>query len=487
MLMTWNESLKEFYIWADSQEAYLPREIGFKRIKKVWTTKNISIAKEFTFYARDKALLTCLRSHKPQSNYAQPYPVKSSENMLKNSLAYLGFQTEGIEAALSKRNFLIADQQGTGKTIQTCGYITSLPVEKRFLIICPASMRLTWKKEIDKWTDHEAHIIRKGFVSQNHKIQIINFDILKKNLDKLISRGFDVIVVDEFHLAKNPLAQRTDCVIQLTKQSERNLFLSGTPFPNSLKESFHLFNMISDEYFNSFYFHERNLKLHSNDFMIRRTRKEVLKDLPEKIRKFIYIPQDKKLSKYCFDELQAYSKKHGWVESIKFEDFSRAKREAAKLKFPLMIDSAEEMWFNCREEDGRMVIFTYHLDIANQLQEHFNAKGLITAVYNGETSENHKNAIVDDFQAGKIDILIASIRSAGVGLTLTRATHVLFCELDYRPDIIEQSEDRCYRYGSEKNVLIWYLIVENSFDEHMVDAIKKKQKDVNKLMEQTTL
>lgn len=487
MLMTWNQSLKEFYIWADSQEAYLPREIGFKRIKKVWTTKNISIAKELQFYARDAALLDCLRSHKAQPNHAQSYPVKSSQNMIKNGLDYLDFQRTGIEAALSKRSFLIADQQGTGKTIQTCGYITSLPVEKRILIICPASMRLTWKKEGEKWTDYEFHIIRKGFVSHNHKVQVINFDILKRNLDKLLKQNFDVIVVDEFHLAKNPLAQRTESVIALTKQSERNLFLSGTPFPNSLKESFHLFNMISEEHFNSFYFHERNLKLHSSEFMIRRTRKEVLKELPEKIRKFIYIPQDRNLSKYCFDELQAYSKKHGWVESIKFEDFSRAKREAAKLKFPLMIDSAEEMWFNCKEEDGRMVIFTYHLDIANQLQEHFNGKGLITAVYNGETSENHKNAIVDDFQAGKIDILIASIRSAGVGLTLTRATHVLFCELDYRPDIIEQAEDRCYRYGSEKNVLIWYLIVENSFDEHMVDAIKKKQKDVNKLIEQTTL
>lgn len=485
MLMKWDSQKQEFYVFADKYESYLPRELGLKKSKYCWVTKNVSLAKEFKFFAVDPSLVAHIEAHKPQSNYIEPTSVKSSKNMLKNGLEYLPFQQAGINAALSKRRFLIADQQGTGKTIQSCGVINSLPQDTSFLVVCTASMRLTWKREIEKWTDHSAHIVRQGIIS-NHKVNIINFDILKRNLNKLLERNFQVLIVDEFHLAKNPFAQRADSIIQLNKQSERSLFLSGTPFPNSLKESFHLFNMINEKHFNSFYFHERNLKNHSQEFMIRRTRKEVLKDLPEKIRKFIWIPRDKQLSKYCFNELQAYSCKHGWVESIQFEDFSRAKREAAKLKLPYMLDSAEEMWDNCKQEDGRMVVFVYHLDIAESIKEHFKDKARVE-VFNGETKEAVKNKIVDDFQQGKIDILIASIRSAGTGLTLTKATHVLFCELDYRPDIIEQAEDRCMRYGKESNLLVWYLIVEGSFDEHMVNAIKKKQKDVNELMEQTTL
>lgn len=485
MFMTYSDTEKAFLLVVESGESSVAVMHGWRRLRpSVYYSNNVSIAKNFISHA-------CKKTRKMLNNYKEHENKASAKHEIKLAHPivgkYMPHQIESIQFALRRARTLCADDPGTGKTITAGGWISSLHqanISSKTLIVCPASMRITWQREMKLWFGIDALILRKD-VSPAGSACIINFEQLKRRKDELLAWAPDSIVVDEFHLAKNPLAQRSEMTKLLIQQAKRSLFLTGTPFPNSHKESFFLFNLLSETDFSSFALHEHNLRQHMKKYVIRHTREQVLDDLPERQRQYIIL-SDKGFKKECAAELDALKVQESRLV-LDFETFSRNRREAAIKKLPQIIDFTDGSIKESMMRNEKVVVVCYHQHMIEVIADRYNKKGIKTVVYYGEQTEKQKQKAIDEFQAGDAKIIVVAIRSGGTGLTLTAASKMIFCEFDYVPANIEQMEMRVYRKGQKNKVLFQYLVVENSYDEHTLWVLKQKQRETNSIIQQTRL
>lgn len=448
-------------------------------------------------------------------------------------LDYYPFQKAGIQYGLDKQAVLIADEMGTGKTIQTVGIINSDKSLKKILIICPATLKINWKKEIERWLtrDLSITIVNGSKQVDPANITILNYDILTKHHDFIHKTKWDLLVVDEAHYLKNHRAKRTMEVVgengQNSIEARRKVFLTGTPLLNRPIEGWTIFSYLSPDTFRSFWkYANRYCNAQNNGFgwdfsgasnleelqtvlrghfMIRRLKKDVLKELPPKIRQVITLPtngcasivkqegetatkyQDKleeirmraELAKINEDEA-------GYREAIEelsleslsmFEEMAKIRHELALAKVPNVCKHIE----NVLEETNKVVIFAHHRDVVEKLSENF--KDISVKVFGGMSSKQKDEAVTRFQTDDNIRVFIGNIKSAGVGLTLTASSHVIFAELDWVPANITQAEDRCHRISQTESVLVQHLVVDGSLDVQMAQAIVDKQAIIEKALD----
>ena len=167
-----------------------------------------------------------------------------------DGLDYLPFQRAGISYALGRDATLFGDEMGLGKTIQAIGVMNALTEIKRVLVVCPASLRINWKNELNAWLTRPMEI---GIAISNDlpdtDILVINFDILSRHVDALTSRHYDLLIVDEAHYIKNEKTKRYKAVKAVADSIKRKMFLTGTPIPNRPKEGFAIFNLLAPSLF----------------------------------------------------------------------------------------------------------------------------------------------------------------------------------------------------------------------------------------------
>ena len=254
-------------------------------------------------------------------------------------------------------------------------------------------------------------------------------------------------------------------------------------------------------------------------FMVRRDKKAVLKELPPKTRELIMLPVDKlerpvkkektrveqaldafedmigldtsdnpfryidvidMLSNKLSEALDAQdSEEPDWgaavrtltePEQIMFTELSEAREEVALAKVGLVADHVKKL-VECEEP---VILFAYHKSVIDELKERLEKAGIRVGVVTGAVSSNKRQAVVDQFQDGEIDVIIGNILAMGVGFTLTRARFVVFAELDWVPALIEQAEDRAWRHGQLNAVLIQHLVVDGSIEARMAMALLEK-------------
>jgi SNF2 family DNA or RNA helicase len=465
-------------------------------------------------------------SHAKDSSIVIPVP---------DGLSYLPFQRAGIEYASQRALTLIADEMGLGKTVQAIGAVNADPNISHVLIVCPASLKHNWRREWQKWDVKGLEVQIVDGVKEvmfDGDVVIINYDILAAHATELKKRdGWHAMILDECHYLKNRRTDRTLEVFGGIKRNadreiiarynpipaEKKLLLSGTPIVNKPKELWPLLQTLdpmglgaSSNWYNyakrycqmrsweqpdprkpgqtmTMYWWEGadNLEelqeLMRARFMVRRLKKDVLTELPAKRRQVIVLEPGKALAKLVARESQAYKdyEPNSFLGKPQpaIGEISTTRKRIALAKVKFAVEHIKELL----HETPKVVAFVHHHEVADAL---FQAFGESAVLVDGRVSLDNRQKAVDRFQTeAGCTVFIGGIQAAGVGLTLTAASVVVFVELDWVPGSISQAEDRCHRIGQKESVLVQHLILEGSIDEKVVGVLIQKQEVIDKALD----
>lgn len=512
------------------EERFIPKKAGFSwgQAKKRWYTIDWSVAKKLIEYADHEARQEIQIAEQQAKEAVEKSSRVDShiEIPVPEGLFYLGYQKAGIEYASEKTNCLIADEMGLGKTIQAIGLI-NLKKIKKVLIICPSFLKLNWKKELEKWLveKHAISIVSGNF--ENADINIINYDILKKYSEKLQNTEYELAIFDESHYIKNFKASRTKAALKI--KAKQKVFLTGTPVLNRPVEMFTVLNSANIPLASNWYIYvsrfchgkktrygwdvrgasnqeELGRKLREQ-IMVRRLKKDVLNELPEKTRQIITLDEkiggnELKKEQKAFNN---YAKKTKEIKKSiakmrkekqtdtkeykkaieKMKEFQADFLKIAELRHKTAlkkIDSAIEQIEINLESNPQIIVFAHHTDFINDIEKKLKEKEITVGKITGSTPQEKRQEIIDQFQEGKLQVFLGSTMACGVGITLTNASVVLFLEMEWSPSIITQAEDRAHRIGQINNVLVQFLVFDNSIDAMLAKKIAEKEAIIESIL-----
>jgi SWI/SNF-related matrix-associated actin-dependent regulator 1 of chromatin subfamily A len=389
--------------------------------------------------------------------------------------SYLRYQVAGVEFCIYNPyiNALVADEPGLGKTIQAIGvmnYMKSFPV----LIICPASLLDNWKHEIEEWSTVKVDIqvIRSGKDKiRRADVYLVSFNLLT-NLavfKSLCRFTFALLIIDEIHFLKSPASKRTRAILgDIESPSMRGIYrkakytigLSGTPLPNrpveiyviakalcpeSLLENgkYMTYDQFAIKYNGAFYqngqlvlgtpskkaLRELGQRLRST-FMVRRKKKDVLHDLPDKTRQLVYLNKDSREICDLIDRMADFDISE--LEDVNFESsyvgLSEMRRELGELKVSHAVDYIKNQLESGHE---KIIVFAHHKTVIEEIHQALKHYGI--SRIDGSTDKEKRQGEVTRFQTGKERIFLGSIMASGVGFTLTAASYVVFVEASWVP------------------------------------------------------
>ena len=421
----------------------------------------------------------------------------------------LNHQKIAIEKLAGSKRFILADDMGLGKTTSTI--IAALETEsKKILIVCPASLKINWHREIANYTDRSVFICEGKKFSTEHDFVIINYDILKnfhdpksKELTLLEQCNFDLVILDEAHMISNAQSQRTKIINSFVKKINRVWLLTGTPMTSRPMNYYNLLSIIESpvaqnwmayaiRYCQGYQFKAGNRKVwnvtgasnleelrdRTSKQILRRLKEEVL-DLPDKIITPVYLRlQSKEYENLMGEYYDWYDKNPDESSSltVQFSKLMKVRKVIANEKTRQTIEFAE----NILEQGKKVIIFTNFTDSLQTIYQHFGKQ----AVYlDGSCSNSVRQQAVDSFQNDeKIKVFVGNLKAAGVGLTLTSAEVVIMNDLSFVPAEHAQAEDRAYRYGQKSNVLVYYPLYENTIEGVIYDILNKKKEIIRTVM-----
>lgn len=430
------------------------------------------------------------------------------------------YQKIGVEFLVSAGGrAILADGMGLGKTAQAIAYAAHGGFS-RILVICPASVKYAWENEIKRWTYLTPKVIEsksteEDIVNAKAHVIIINYDILKKFNDILLKCHPELIICDESHVLKNRTAKRSQFVKALSTKTERIIFLSGTPFLNRPEELFTTLNMLDAKIWSDYHAYTRyfcnghvaqirtrvrgevkirnvwNAKGASNQaelrakiskYFIRRLKEDVLKELPPKIFSTVPVALDKEhqerydLAEY---EFLAYLRKEKGDEAADRAADAEAVVKLGELRQIMSmgkIESAKEIIQNVVESGEKIVVFSCFNKPLDILHAAFDNSVLLT----GATDSAARQTAVDKFQNDpETKIFFGGLKAAGVGITLTAGTNVLFLDFSFVPADHTQGADRCHRIGTTKTVNVIQLYAKDTLDAEIMNLLKGKQDTFN--------
>ncbi len=416
---------------------------------------------------------------------------------------------------LAKRPYaLLADEMGIGKTAQACTAIneTLLPGE-RALIICPASLKVNWFRELAMWAPRlKVAIVPPGKVPfpRHSDVVIINYDLLKKHHNSIRFYTWEIVCCDEAHYLKNLESIRCKEVRGGFGVSpipcSTKWALTGTPIENRPVELYALlkwfrapgFGQSLNDYgvrycgafhdgFQWVYRGASNLdelRTKLEPFTLRRLKKDVLTELPPKIRQIVELEPDAKARKALAKEKQVVQVYGDAIKKMKFTGLSaksmgeiaQARKETALAKLDAAIDYIKGEL----EEVDKIVVFAYHTEVIDKLMTALAKYGAVRLT--GETSQKARQDAVDRFQKDtNVRVFVGNIIAAGTGITLTAASLTVFVEESWVPGQIMQAEDRTHRIGQKDCVVIKHLILAGSIDGMMLNSQAVKQEVIDKV------
>lgn len=451
-------------------------------------------------------------------------------NILKHNLRVepYEYQREGICFGLEHKRIIIGDEPGLGKTLQSIGIVDTANAYP-CLVICPSSLKINWQREFEKFTDKSALVLDNnvrttwGYLLSMgvHQVAIVNYESLRKFFVWDIRGGkqfrlkdvvfnpqiqaFKSIIIDESHRVKDPSAQQTIFTKGLSVGKDWCILLSGTPVvnrPEDLIAQLSIMNRLSEfggrAKFIADYctdpkdktaepavpLSELSRQLY-NTCMIRREKAKVLPQLPDKTRVDLYIEisNDKEYN-LAAEDLAAYLQEY--TECTDWE-IRRKMRMEALVKFMTLrslatkgkIAQAVDFIRTFLDSGKKLIVFCSLHEIVDELQKVFPRAVTVT----GRDSAVNKQASVDAFQNNpNVQLIICSIKAAGVGLTLTAASDVAFIELAWTYADCCQCEDRAHRIGQKDNVTCYYLLGRGTIDHTIYRLIHRKKSIANEIM-----
>jgi SWI/SNF-related matrix-associated actin-dependent regulator 1 of chromatin subfamily A len=421
----------------------------------------------------------------------------------------LTHQKLAIEKLAGSKRFILADDMGLGKTTSTI--IAALETSaKKILIICPASLKINWQREIENYTDRSVYIAEGKHFSTEHDFVIVNYDILKNFYDlkdkenSLITKSnFELIIIDEAHYIQNGQAQRTKLVNSFVKSVDKLWLLTGTPMTSRPMNYYNLLFLIESpvaqnwmayaiRYCQGYQFKAGNRKIwnvsgasnleelrdRTSRQVLRRLKTEVL-DLPDKIISPIYLRLKSKLYEGLMGEYYDWYKNKKEESSsltVQFSKLMKVRQVIAEEKINDTIELAQ----NIIDQDKKVIIFTNFTDTLQKIHSHF---GKQSVYLDGSCTKPQRQYAVDQFQENdKIKVFVGNLRAAGVGITLTAGEAVIMNDLSFVPSDHDQAQDRAYRYGQKNSVSVYYPIFENTIEGVIYDMLSKKKNIIDTVM-----
>ena len=382
------------------------------------------------------------------------------------------YQKFGTKYILHQKRVLLGDEMGLGKTIQAIAAMHHLHHEghRYFLVICPASVLLNWKREVDKLTNMQAYILHgESFGDyENWKsdggIAIINYE----GLDKIIfDKDFplDMVVVDEAHFVKNKDAQRTRHTIRIIEQAEYALYMTGTAIENNVDEMCYLIECLNPSVANEIkgmkYLAKADLfRKKIAPVYLRRKRADVLMELPE-----LTIHDE-----WCMMndvEINSYRK------AVESGNFMAMRRVFWNSLNSTKAERMVELCLQALSEGRKVVIFSYFLDTLSFVSDILLGKAL--PVISGKLSLEKRQDILCQFEKPIARVLPIQIHAGGIGLNIQTAEIVILCEPQLKPSDEMQAISRIYRMGQVHHVFVYRLLSADTIDETLVKRLHDKQ------------
>jgi SNF2 family DNA or RNA helicase len=405
----------------------------------------------------------------------------------------------------------IFNEQRTGKTPTTLKLLEAERYEK-IIIICPASLVLNWKKEVETWTSLKAFAVNGtktkrtntyGAWTLRKGCLILSKDTAKADVDLLSKFSDYALVVDEAHFLRNYKSQQSKAVFQLGKNASKRLALTGTPAVNKGDDLYGILHFLYPSRFSSYWaFVERYFKVWDSPWgvkevsgykrkeelqeildliSVQRKRSEVMSWIPPKQYQTIALEMPPKQRKAYDEMLYLFTVEEADLDaSSVLAQLTRLRQIClAPELLNIAAPSAKEQfileWLE-NNPNEQVIIFSnfssYLKKLALKIEDKRNL-GLII----GETVKSTRQNIVERFQSGNIKIILANIQAAGVGLTLDKASTVIFLDRAYTPSENAQAEDRIVptTENSNQDCMIIDVVCEKSIDEHINDILSKKK------------
>lgn len=412
----------------------------------------------------------------------------------------------------------LADDMGLGKTLQAIALITKIhsgKAKKRTLVVMPKSLIYNWESEIQKFSPSLVTGIYYGnardtSVFKNCEVILTTYGTIRNDIEKIKKYKFELIILDESQNIKNTNAQTTKAVMLL--KGNNRIALSGTPVENNLGELYSLFRFLNppmfgtaDE-FNRYYagpIHKENdknaieeLRKKIYPFILRRIKKDVLKDLPDKIEKTLYVDMNpEQRSFYEERRMYYYNMVHENIRSkgigkshiyiLQALNELRQLTSCPESKNPHVISSKKEVVvenvLDAVQNDHKVLVFANYIHSIDAICSELKRNRIKYLSMTGATKDRH--VLVDKFQNdSEYKVFVMTLKTGGVGLNLTAADTIFIYDPWWNKTVENQAVDRAYRLGQDRTVFSYKIILKDSIEEKILKLQESKSKLVENLI-----
>ena len=411
---------------------------------------------------------------------------------------------------------ILADDMGLGKTLQMIALICKMAESNKkakILVVAPTTLLFNWKNELEKFAPHLDYFIHHGnrYDSADelgkHQVILTSYGLVINDLELLRKIHFDAIIADESQAIKNTQSLRYKAITKLNGKIK--MAMTGTPIENSLAELFAQMNFVNPGFFHSFNsFKENYLKPLKNGnkeilvelqskikpFVLRRTKEEVLTELPDKTEEYLYCvmnPIQRKIYDAYRNEYRDYllkkieeegaenskmyvleglTKLRLACDATNLVNHTETKNESVKID--LLIEHILEKTGN-----HKILIFSQFVKMLNLVQTKLEENLIDYAYLDGSTTLKNREKVVQQFQNEEQKrVFLISLKAGGTGLNLTAADYVYVLDPWWNPAVENQAIDRCYRMGQEKHVIAYRMICKDTVEEKIMQLQQAKSK-----------
>lgn len=411
----------------------------------------------------------------------------------------------------------LADDMGLGKTLQAISVLTRLHAKRgtKSLVVMPKSLIYNWESEIKRFSPklkvgiYYGNFRNRDIIKKSGVI-LTTYGTIRNDIEIIRDYNFDVVILDESQNIKNVNAQTTKAIMLLN--AKHRIALSGTPIENNLSELYSLFRFLNPsmfgtmEEFNNYYaipIQKENdqeaieeLKKKVYPFILRRIKKEVLKDLPDKIEKTMYIemnPEQKKLYEerrnYYYNMVHSQIKENGLGRTqffiLQALNELRQITSCPEAKSVGVTSSKREVLINnildAVENGHKVLVFTNYINSINNICEDLDKYGIKYLSMSGSTKD--RQLLVDKFQKdNKYKVFVMTLKTGGVGLNLTAADTIFIYDPWWNKTVENQAIDRAYRLGQDRTVFSYKLILKDTIEEKILQLQESKIKLLDNLI-----
>lgn len=426
------------------------------------------------------------------------------------------YQKQGIDwlNALYQNKLagVLADEMGLGKTIQTLAFLTTVPGPK--LVVCPASLTLNWQREADRFAPSLRPILltdapKVRALIQEDRLLITSYTLMRRDIEVLRSQPLGAVVLDEAQQIKNPESQTAQAAHSLRAQAR--IAITGTPIENSVRDIWSMMQFLMPGYLGSKQSFRERYEIPMRDqpggpqhrrlvrrlrpFLLRRTKRQVAKDLPEKIEQVAYceltIAQKKTYSQVLQAARQVISdqkdpKTAGPGKMAVFTALLRLRQVCCDPRLlgqsdtlsatdSAKLDLLRELLSEAIEDGHRVLVFSQFATMLGLIRQELTSDGIESCYLDGSTRD--RQAEVDRFQNGTTPVFLISLKAGGFGLNLTAADTVILYDPWWNPAVEAQAADRVHRIGQTRTVNIYRLVAKDSVEEKIL-ALQAKKRDL---------